>query len=109
VVFHASLQEDAVRPHVHVHVPARRQIALLPTLITGNDLNDYHSDHAKIVPMRSPRPCRRSHEQLCGQPQLYSGTAKPIGRFAEGLLLRLLQIASFRFYAGDQNQLVGGR
>jgi hypothetical protein len=27
VVFHAGLQEDAVRPHVHV--PARRQIALL--------------------------------------------------------------------------------
>src|ERR1700709_1254613 len=31
VVFHASLQEDAVRPHVHV--PARRQIALLPALV----------------------------------------------------------------------------
>ncbi len=45
VVFHASLQEDAVRPHVYV--PARRQIALLPTLVLELPLRRQSGNHRR--------------------------------------------------------------
>ena len=45
VVFHASLQEDAVRPHVHV--PARRQIPLLPALVLALPLRRQSGDHRR--------------------------------------------------------------
>src|SRR3954471_19540847 len=58
VVFHASLQEDAVRPHVHV--PARRQIALLPALVLPLPLRRQSADHRR-------RKIRRILAQKCPQ------------------------------------------
>src|SRR4051812_29782966 len=58
VVFHASLQEDAVRPHVHV--PPRRQIALLPALVLALPLRRQSADHRR-------RKIRRILAQKCPQ------------------------------------------